>query len=77
MRIISVRIKNFRTITADQTLNIRNGLTLIGPNNSGKTNALLALYYFFTGHDNKYNYDPERDLPFSSKDLSDEFNLFF
>jgi len=77
MRIISVRIKNFRTITADQTLNIRNGLTLIGPNNSGKTNALLALYYFFTGHDNKYNYDPERDLPFYSKNIQTSLTCFF
>jgi len=77
MRIISVRIKNFRTITVDQTLNIRNGLTLIGPNNSGKTNALLALYYFFTGHDNKYNYDPERDLPFSSKNIQTSLTCFF
>ncbi|WP_246890084.1 AAA family ATPase [Pseudomonas chlororaphis] len=67
MQIISIRIKNFRTITTEQTLNIKNGLTLIGPNNSGKTNALLALYYFFTGHDNKYNYSPGRDLPFYSK----------
>lgn len=77
MRILSLRIKNFRTITADQTLNIRNGLTLIGPNNSGKTNALLALYYFFTGHDNKYNYDPERDLPFSSKNIQTSLTCFF
>ena len=77
MRIISVRIKNFRTITADQILNIRNGLTLIGPNNSGKTNALLALYYFFTGHDNKYNYDPERDLPFASENIQTSLTCFF
>lgn len=77
MRIASIRIKNFRTISSDQTLNIKNGLTLIGPNNSGKTNALLALYYFFTGHDNKYNYDPDRDLPFNSKNIQTSLTCFF
>ena len=77
MRILSVRIKSFRTITNEQTLNISNGLTLIGPNNSGKTNALLGLYYFFTGHDNRYNYDPERDLPFSSKSIQTSLTCFF
>lgn len=77
MRVLSIRIKNFRTITLDQTLNIRDGLTLIGPNNSGKTNALLGLYYFFTGHENKYNYSPERDLPFSSKNIQTSLTCFF
>ncbi|AZC63168.1 ATP-dependent nuclease [Pseudomonas chlororaphis] len=77
MQIISIRIKNFRTITTEQTLNIKNGLTLIGPNNSGKTNALLALYYFFTGHDNKYNYSPGRDLPFYSKNIQTSLTCFF
>lgn len=77
MRIISVRIKSFRTITSEQTLNISNGLTLIGPNNSGKTNALLGLYYFFTGHENRYNYDPERDLPFLSNSIQTSLTCFF
>ena len=77
MKITSLRVRNFRTITTEQTLNISNGLTLIGPNNSGKTNALLALYYFFTGHDNKYNYDPERDLPFFSKNIQTSLTCFF
>jgi putative ATP-dependent endonuclease of OLD family len=77
MKILSIRIKNFRTITTEQVLNISDGITLVGPNNSGKTNALLALYYFFTGHDNKYSYDPDRDLPFGLKKIQTSLTCFF
>ena len=37
--------------------------TLIGPNNSGKTNALRAIGLLFGGYENKFLYDRERDLP--------------
>ncbi|MBZ9666956.1 ATP-binding protein [Pseudomonas sp. LMG 31766] len=77
MKISSIRIKNFRTITTEQVLNISDGITLVGPNNSGKTNALLALYYFFTGYENKYNYEPERDLPFDSGNSQTSLTCFF
>ena len=77
MKITNLRIKNFRTITQDQTINLQNGVTLVGPNNSGKTNALLGIYLFFTGHENKYGYDPERDLPFSSKNTQTSLTCFF
>ena len=53
MKLNTVRIKNFRTITSEQSIHIENGVTLVGANNSGKTNALLAIYYFFTGYENK------------------------
>lgn len=67
MKLNTVRIKNFRTITSEQSIHIENGVTLVGANNSGKTNALLAIYYFFTGYENKHGYDFEKDLPFGTK----------
>ena len=63
MKIISLKIKSYRTITSEQTLNLESGLTLVGPNNAGKTNAMLGLYLFFTGYDNKHNYNHIFDLP--------------
>lgn len=67
MKLETVRIKNFRTITGEQVIHIENGVTLVGANNSGKTNALLAIYYFFTGYENKNGYNFDRDLPFGTK----------
>ncbi len=67
MKLNTVRIKNFRTITSEQSIHIENGVTLVGANNSGKTNALLAIYYFFTNYENKHGYNFEKDLPFETK----------
>ncbi|WP_047304851.1 ATP-dependent nuclease [Pseudomonas fluorescens] len=77
MKVTSARIKNFRTITVEQVINVREGCTLIGPNNSGKTNAMLGVYYFFTGYDNKYGYDDERDIPFSHESVKTSITLVF
>ncbi len=77
MKITSARIKNFRTITAEQVINVRDGCTLIGPNNSGKTNAMLGIYYFFTGYDNRYGYDDERDTPFAHHSVKTSITLVF
>ena len=37
-------------------------LTVVGPNNSGKTNILKAIQIFFTGYDNELGYSKERDF---------------
>jgi len=42
----------------------RAGLTLVGPNNAGKTNLLKAIRLFFTGYDNSLGYSREHDLSF-------------
>jgi hypothetical protein len=39
-------------------------MTLVGPNNSGKTNLLKAVRVLFTGYDNSYGYARETDLTF-------------
>lgn len=66
MKITDLRIKNFRTIASDQTVKLMHGATLVGPNNSGKTNLLKALQLFFTGYDNVYGYDRSTDLTFGA-----------
>lgn len=77
MKLDSLRIKNFRTITAEQVLNLANGLTLVGPNNAGKTNALMAIYMFFTGYENRNGYDHRVDLSFKDKTVKTSLTCHF
>ena len=77
MKIKSLRIKSFRTITTEQEIKIDDELTLVGPNNSGKTNTLLAIRAFFTGYDNDYEYDPDRDLPYGLQNIKTSITCTF
>lgn len=77
MKIKSFRIKSFRTITSEQEVNIDNGLTLVGPNNSGKTNTLIAIMAFFTDYESDFDYRPERDLPYSQKGVKTSITCTF
>jgi hypothetical protein len=64
MRITGVRVKNFRTVAAqEQFLDLTQTLTIIGPNNSGKTNLLQSVQMFFTGYDNDHKYSVDDDSP--------------
>ncbi|MCT2122599.1 ATP-dependent nuclease, partial [Dietzia cinnamea] len=64
MKLTGIRVKNFRTIGAqEQFLDLSDSLTVIGPNNTGKTNLLHAVQMFFTGHDNTHGYDVTVDSP--------------
>lgn len=64
MRITGVRVKNFRTVAAqEQFLDLTKTLTIIGPNNSGKTNLLQSIQMFFTGYDNVHGYSVIDDSP--------------
>jgi ABC-type transport system involved in cytochrome c biogenesis ATPase subunit len=65
MRIEGLRIRNFRTIGSEQHIDLTKGLTIVGPNSSGKTNILRAIEMLFTGLDNKLGYDVKRDLTFN------------
>lgn len=62
MKIRSARIRSYRTVKDETTIDVRDGLTLVGPNNAGKTNLLKALRLFFTGYENAYRYDRASDL---------------
>lgn len=63
MKLDSIKIKNFRTLDEEVTVGFNGGVTIVGPNSSGKTNILKAIEMFFTGFHNKYNYSLEADLP--------------
>lgn len=64
MKITGVRVKNFRTVgPQEQVLDLSSTLTIIGPNNSGKTNLLQAVQMLFTGHENTHNYTVGADSP--------------
>lgn len=77
MKLDSLRIKNFRTVTSEQVLSLANGLTLVGPNNAGKTNALMAVYMFFTGYENRNGYDHRSDLSFKDKSVKTSLTCHF
>lgn len=62
LRIKSLRVRNFRTITDEQTVEFPPSLTIVGPNNTGKTNLLGAIRMFFTGHENVFGYARREDL---------------
>ncbi|EKD9069707.1 AAA family ATPase [Vibrio vulnificus] len=63
MKLDSIKVKNFRTLEEEVTVSFDGGVTIVGPNSSGKTNILKAVQMFFTGFDNKYHYCLSRDLP--------------
>ncbi|MFP7761872.1 AAA family ATPase [Marisediminicola sp. LYQ85] len=64
MRLTGVRVKNFRTIGGqEQFVNLTRSLTIIGPNNSGKTNLLRSVQMLFTGHENEHRYMVSNDSP--------------
>ncbi|WOP18837.1 ATP-dependent nuclease [Raineyella sp. LH-20] len=66
MDLVSMRIRLFRTIGhTDIELPLDRYLTIVGPNNSGKTNLLRAIQMFFTGHENELHYSRPRDFTFS------------
>lgn len=67
MRLNGIRIRNYRTVSSEQYVDLTNGLTLVGPNNAGKTNILTAIRMLFTGYDNVYCYEKEHDLTFGQK----------
>ncbi|GFM79295.1 hypothetical protein PSCICM_51140 [Pseudomonas cichorii] len=77
MKLDSLRIKNFRTVTTEQILSLANGLTLVGPNNAGKTNVLMAVYMFFTGYENRNGYDHRVDLSFKEKSVKTSLTCHF
>ncbi|WP_291590089.1 ATP-dependent nuclease [Comamonas sp. UBA7528] len=66
MELKEIRIKNFRTIETEQHLRIPGSMTIVGPNNSGKTNLLKAVQLLFTGLNNSYGYTRDSDLSFGA-----------
>lgn len=65
MKLTQIRINNFRTISSEITLDLKTKLTIVGPNNSGKTNILKAIHYFFCSLKNNI-YQTNLDSPFTN-----------
>jgi len=63
MRISGVRIRNYRTIRNEIAFDLPNLLSIVGPNNAGKSNIARALEIFFSGRTHN-KYDPKTDMPF-------------
>jgi len=55
MKINSVLIHNFRSIK-EQLFTFKDYITLIGPNNAGKSNIIAALRFFFGDYSPKQEY---------------------
>lgn len=66
MEIKEIRVKNFRTIEHEQSVVVQDNITVVGANNSGKTNFLKAIKLLFTGFDNSYGYKKDSDLTFDA-----------
>ena len=62
MRLKSLRVRNFRTVVEEQTLEFPRSLTIVGPNNTGKTNLLNAVRMLYTGLENVNGYSRAKDL---------------
>lgn len=74
MQLVSMTLKNYRSITHARKIGLAKNTVLIGPNNEGKSNILRALAVSmevlsglpeFKGHlrIGRRNYDWERDFP--------------
>ena len=77
MRIVSARIKSYRTIKDDLSVELLDGSTLVGPNNAGKTNVLKALRMFFTGYDNRFGYSVAEDLSMGQSHAQTSISITF
>jgi predicted ATP-dependent endonuclease of OLD family len=63
MIVEELRVLNYRSIRTQQTVPLRQGAVLVGPNNVGKSNLLRAVELFFNAaHTDAY--DIETDLPY-------------
>lgn len=66
MKLIGFKISNYRSIYGDYRIDCNGLITIVGPNNSGKTNILKAIKTFFTAKYNDDNYSIARDIPYLS-----------
>lgn len=63
MRMISVKVKNFRCVDDSGKLTLKQVTCLVGKNESGKTALLKALHKIKPESADRQKYDPSRDYP--------------
>lgn len=76
MKPSKLRIKNYRNIGSEINISFKEGLTIVGPNNSGKTNILRAIQLFFSGPGSRL-YSPSVDLPFKRSGEQTSITVYF
>ncbi len=62
MDLVQIRIKNYRSILDEVNINFGKRTTIVGPNNSGKTNIINAVEALFSGIE-RNSYEIKKDLP--------------
>lgn len=77
MQIISFKVSQFRSISGEITTDGLNGLTIVGKNNSGKTNLLHAMRVFFEGKYKSDLYNHQNDIPDGSRGGQTSFAVKF
>lgn len=77
LQIKSVSVRGYRTIKDELNFELENMVTLVGPNNTGKTNTLKAIQLFFTGYENDLEYVFERDMCKGEKSLRTNIQITF
>ncbi|EFJ5673509.1 ATP-binding protein, partial [Escherichia coli] len=77
MEIVSFKVSQYRSISGEISSDNFNGLTIVGQNNSGKTNLLKAMRVFFEGKFNPDLYDYEKDKPHGVKQGQTSFAVRF
>lgn len=73
----SFRINHYRSIETELKLDNIRGLSLVGPNNCGKTNILKAIELFFSAKEKPEMYSFQQDQPFESKSGQSSFVATF
>lgn len=77
MKIKSISVRGYRTIKDEFSFEVGNMVTLVGPNNVGKTNTLKAIQMFFTGYENDLKYDFDKDMCKGEKSLRTNIQITF
>jgi predicted ATP-dependent endonuclease of OLD family len=77
MRIATARVKSYRTIRDELEIGLADGVTLVGPNNAGKTNLLKGIRLFFTGYENDLGYSRAEDLTAGENSAKTTITLTF
>ncbi|GBR54172.1 ATP-dependent nuclease [Gluconobacter sphaericus] len=69
LQIKNISVRGYRTIKDELSFPLDRLITLVGPNNAGKTNTLKSIQLFFTGYENKLNYSYDQDICRGEKSL--------
>lgn len=68
MKLVSLRVRNYKTVVTEAVLELTpEGSVLVGANNSGKSNLLKAINLFFKKDNDQQHYVRDQDFPFNGE----------